>query len=155
MSSADVPTPGPDEHRRAAVSANHHAWTLLTVPSRSADEDEDMVRSAYAAAHHWQHARGAGPENEARAAYLVAKVLLLTGHPEGALRSADRSLRACEEHGLADFDLAYAHEIRARALAALDREDEAAWEWVAAVAVPIADPDDRALVEADFADRPV
>ena len=155
MPASGVPTIGPDEHRRAAVAANAQAWKLLTEPARTAAEDEDMVRGAYAAAHHWQHARGVGPENQARAAYLVARVLLLTDHPQGALRSADRSLQVCDEHTLLDFDLAYAHEIRARVLAALGRPDEAAWEWVAAVAVPIADPQDRALVEADFADRPV
>lgn len=155
MPAADVPTLGPDEHRRAALAANAQAWALLTRPTRSDLQDEDLVRCAYAAAHHWQHARGAAPENAARAAYLVARALLLTGHPQGALRSADRSLQVCQTHALTDFDLAYAHEIRARSLAALGRTDEAAWEWVAAVAVPIADPGDRALVEADFADRPV
>jgi len=52
--------------------------------------------------------------------------------------SADRALAVCTEHGLYDFDLAYAHE--AAAAASLAR------------AVPIADPEDRTLVERDFAD---
>ena len=50
------------------------------------------------------------------------------------------------------IDLAYAHEARARALHALRRSDEAAAAWAAARAVDVADPEDRAIVEADFAD---
>ena len=53
------------------------------------------------------------PANEARASYLVAKALLATGQPEAALRAADRCLRVCRQHDLADFDLAYGHEARA------------------------------------------
>ena len=56
--------------------------------------------------------------------------------------------------GLADFDLAYAHEARARALACLGRSDEAADELAAARAVPIADAEDRAIIESDLAAGP-
>ena len=55
------------------------------------------------------------------------------------------------QHGLVDFDLAYAHEARARALQALGRTDAAADAWAAAKAVPIADPEDQAIVDADLA----
>ena len=60
----------------------------------------------------------------------------------------------CEADGLGDFDLAYAHELRARSLAGLGRDAEALQAWAAALAVEIADPEDRAIVEADFADAP-
>ena len=56
--------------------------------------------------------------------------------------------------GLVDFDLAYAHEARARALACLGRLDEAAAQLAAARAVEIADADDRAIVEGDLAAGP-
>ena len=56
--------------------------------------------------------------------------------------------------GLADFDLAYAHEAKARALKALGREVEAAAEWAAAKGVYVADPEDRAIVDAYLADGP-
>jgi hypothetical protein len=75
-----------------------------------------MLRRAYAAAYHWRRAARSGPENEARASYLIAKALLRAGLPEASLRSADRCLGTCNEHKLVDFDLAYAHESRARAL---------------------------------------
>jgi hypothetical protein len=68
------------------------------------------------------------------------------------LRSADRCLAVCRDHGLTDFDLAYAHEARARALRELGRDQEAAETWAAATAVPIAEQDDRDIVAADFMD---
>jgi predicted RNA polymerase sigma factor len=71
------------------------------------------------------------------------------------LRAADRSLRTCTGNGLTDFDLAYAYEVRARALRALGRADEAEREWRRAVAVPIADPEDAEIVRADLAVQPV
>jgi predicted RNA polymerase sigma factor len=58
----------------------------------------------------------------------------------------------CAEHGIADFDLAYAHEARARALKALGRVDEAEAAWARAVATPVADLEDKAVVDADLAD---
>jgi hypothetical protein len=56
--------------------------------------------------------------------------------------------------GLQDFDLAYAHEARARALACLGRLDEAAAELAAAHAVPVADDEDRKIIEGDLAAGP-
>jgi uncharacterized protein YndB with AHSA1/START domain len=111
-------TPEGDWHRRQGVEANNAVYELLD-RDRSPDEDEDMLRGAYAAGYHWQRATAAKPENEARASY---------------------------------FDLAYAHEARSRALSALGRTDEAAAAASLARAVPIADPEDRTLVERDFAD---
>jgi hypothetical protein len=86
--------------------------------------------------------------------WLLAKVQLLAGHPDTSLRYAEACMAQCRDHGLDDFDLAYAYEARARALAALGRLDEAAADWAAAKAVPIADDDDRALVESDLAVGP-
>lgn len=92
-----------------------------------------------------------GPENEARALYLIGKAQLALGRGDLALDDDERCLAQCRQAGLADFDLAYAYELRARSLWALGRADEARHEWAAARAVPIADPEDRAVVEADFA----
>jgi uncharacterized protein YndB with AHSA1/START domain len=141
-------------HRAQAVAANNAAWELLDDDARGVDGDEELLRRAYTAAYHWQRAAGAEPANEARACYLVAKALLATGQPEAALRAAERCLRVCREHDLTDFDLAYAQEARARALRTLGRHQEAAAAWAEATAVPVADPEDRAVVEADFAGYP-
>ena len=149
----DSPAPTPadgDWHRRQAVQANNAAHPLLDA-ARDAARDEELLRLAYAAAYHWERATGRSPANDARAAYMISRALTATDQPARGLVSADRCLALCVEHELADFDLAYAHEARARALHALGRADEAAAAWRSARSVEVADPEDRAIVEADFA----
>lgn len=145
-----VTEPADGWHRSQAVDANNSIWELLDA-ERSADDDEELLRRAYAAAYHWDRAAGRGPEHAARAAYMIAKAQLAVGHPALALAAADRCTALCAANGLADFDLAYAHEARARALHALGRTDEAALAWQAAHDVAIADPEDRAILDGDLA----
>jgi uncharacterized protein YndB with AHSA1/START domain len=114
---ADSPPDGAgaagDWHRAQAIEANNAVWGLVGNVHRAADDDEQMLRSAYAAAYHWQRATGAGPVNEARASYMIAKAHLLAGSPELSLGAAQRSMDVVRANGLIDFDLAYAHEARA------------------------------------------
>jgi hypothetical protein len=141
------------EHRAEAIECNNSTWQMIEA-ERTPANDEEMLRRAYAAAYHWQRAADRGPENEARSLWLLAKVHLLAGHPGMSLEYADASAQQCADNGLADFDLAYAYEARARALQAMGRSAEAEVLWAAAKAVPIADPEDRAMVEADLATGP-
>jgi uncharacterized protein YndB with AHSA1/START domain len=151
---ARVEDVGGNWHRQQAVEANNATWELIDLPARTADQDEEMRRRAYAAAYHWDRAAGREPVNSSRADWLLAKVHLLAGDPAASLRHAERSMATCREHGIDDFDLAYAHEATARALQALGRDDESAREWAAAHAVPVADDEDRAKVEEDLAEGP-
>ncbi len=141
-------------HRTMGIEANNSTWELIEKADRTPEDDEDMLRRAYAAAYHWERAKGRGPANDARAVWLQSKVQLLTGQAERALHYGDRCLALCTEHGLVDFDLAYAHECRARALKALGRDAEATEEWARAKAVPIADPEDQAILDGDLAVGP-
>ena len=141
----------PDQHRAAGIVANNSIWDLLGEPA-TPERDEELLRRAYAAAYHWQRAARRTPENEIRARYMLSKVHTLVGLAERGLHYADACMAGCVEHGRADFDLAYAHEARARALKALGRSEEAAAAWQAALDTPVADPEDRAVVEADMAD---
>jgi uncharacterized protein YndB with AHSA1/START domain len=151
---AVTPTPEGDWHRRQGVEANNAVHGLLE-RERTPDEDEDLLRHAYAAAYHWQRAPDTGPAHEARASYMVARALVATGQAERGIVNADRVLAICTEHGIGDFDLAYAHEARSRALSASGRTEEAALEAVLARSVPIADPEDAVIVERDLADLPI
>jgi hypothetical protein len=56
--------------------------------------------------------------------------------------------------GLADFDLAYAHEARARALACLGRRQEALTERALAASIEIGEDEDREIFIADLATEP-
>lgn len=149
-----VDEPAAEWHRAQGIEANNGIWDLVGKEGRTAEDDEEMLRRAYASTYHWARAARRVPANDARGAYMLAKVQLLVGQPELSLRYADRVMSVCVEHGLVDFDLAYAHEARARALQALGRVDEAAIAWQEAKAVPIADPEDQAILDADLAVGP-
>ncbi len=153
--SGPAPDPSADWHRAQAIEANNATWAHLDAIRAGTRSATGVVRGAYAAAYHWERARGAGPVNEARSRYLIGKAWLALGRPELGLHYGEQTLQQCRSHDLADFDLAYAHELRARALGELGRHTESEQAWRQARSVPIADPEDRAVVEADFADAPV
>ena len=142
------------EHRRQGIDANNSTWELLDGRELTPDEVDDALGRAYAAAYHWRRAAGRGPANAARASWLVSHVHAVVGHGELALHHADRCTAVVAEAGLVDFDLAYAHEARARALACLGRLDEAAAELAAARAVPIANDEDHKILESDLTSGP-
>ena len=142
-----------DWHRTQAIECHNGAWEMVAA-ERTPTNDDQLLRRAYASAYHWERASGRGPQNEVRSRYMIAKAHLLASNAEASLRDARSCLAGCREHGLDDFDLAYAHEAVARALAALGHDAESRSEWAAALAVVIAEPDDREIVRADFADAP-
>ena len=140
-------------HRTQGIECNNSTWEMIEA-ERTPDNDEEMLRRAYASAYHWARAARRVPANDARGAWLLSKVQLLIDQPELSLRYADRCMAVCQEHGLADFDLAYAHEARARALKALGDDIGAAQSWEMAKAVPIAHAEDQAILDADLAVGP-
>ncbi len=141
--------PEGDWHRRQGVETNNALWALLDADPFDAEE---ALRTAHTSAYHWQRARDRGPANEIRGAYMIGKVQLTAGHPDLAMSYADRTIADCETHGIADFDLAYAFELRARSLKALGRTADARVAWGAARGVEIADPADAEILARDFAD---
>ncbi len=146
-----------DDHRRHGVEANNSTWELLGRDDRDdfgADEVDDLLGRAYAASYHWRRAARRGPENAARASWLLSRVHAVLGHGDLALHHAERCAAVTADAGLKDFDLAYAHEAMARALACLGRLDEAEVELAAARAVEVIDPEDRSIVEGDLAAGP-
>ncbi len=70
---------------------------------------------AHASRHHWE-AVGT-PVNLARGERLCPRVYAVLGRGEPALHHARRVLELCQEHGIGDWDLAFAHEALARASA--------------------------------------
>ncbi|MEI8239565.1 MAG: SRPBCC domain-containing protein [Actinomycetota bacterium] len=142
--------PAADWHRAQGIETNNAMWDLLDAEP-SAERDEELLRHAYASAYHWQRAARRGPENEIRASYMLSKAHWKVGLAERALHYADRCLAMCSEHGVADFDLAYGHEMRARSLKVLGRHAEAVAEWQRALDTAVADPEDKAIVDADLA----
>jgi hypothetical protein len=93
-------------------------------------------------------------ENLARGEWLCSRVYAVLGRAEPCLHHARRVLEICEQHGIGDWDLAFAHEAIARALS-LAGDHEAALEAVrAARGVVIAGDESRELLESDLSTLP-
>jgi hypothetical protein len=135
------------DERQRGVDLFNATWRLI----ESREDDDLMLHTAHASAYHWAAAPECTPANRARAEWLVSRVSALCELPDAALRHARRCLRWCEEHGLEDWDLAYAYEALARASKLTGDEAAAARYADRAAAVPIEDADDRDLLEQDLA----
>jgi hypothetical protein len=141
------------DDRQTAVDLFNSVWTLLRRDDRTPDEDAAMVHAAHASVHHWSKA--GTRTNLARGEWQVSRVYCVLGRGEPALWHARRCLALCEAEGLKDWDLAYAHEAVARALAVSGDLVAARKSAAAAAAVPVAEDDDRELVESDLATLPL
>ncbi len=141
------------DHRQLAVDAFNHVWTLLEKDDRTPDEDDELLHEAHASTYHWLKAPECRPENRVRGEWISSRVYATLGRGEPALHHARRCLELCEQHAVADFDLAYAYEAHARASAVVG-DDERARRYAAAAREAgerIADADDRELLFGDLA----
>lgn len=136
------------DERQLAVDLYNGLWPLLEKSDRTPDEDAQLVHQAHASLYHWSNV---GTEvNRARGEWMCSRVYSVLGRPEPALWHAQRCLELAEPIG--DWDLAVAHEARARAFAVAGNTERALAALADARAVPIAEADDREVVERDLAD---
>ncbi|MDX6512948.1 MAG: hypothetical protein QOE36_2452 [Gaiellaceae bacterium] len=142
----------PEQHRALAVELFNRAWELMALADRGPAEDDRLLHTAHASRHHWGEV--GAPENLARGEWQCSRVYVVLGRAEPALHHARRCLELCEEHGLADWDLAYAHEALARAHALAGDADAAAGHRELAGSIRIADPEDREHLLEDLATLP-
>lgn len=144
----------PEQTRRLAVDLFNEVWRLMERDARTVADDDRMLHAAHASRHHWGEI--GAPENLARGEWQISRVYTVLGRPEPALHHARRCLDICVEHGIGDWDLAYAHEALARAhLAAGDRDLAIASRRDAErAAQDIADAEDREHLEHDLQTLP-
>ncbi|HYG76331.1 MAG TPA: hypothetical protein VEK08_15100 [Planctomycetota bacterium] len=147
-------TLSPEQHRRVAVDLFNHVWTLIEKKNRTPEECDNMIHAAHASRHHWGVV--GTPINLARGEWQVARVYAVLNRPEPALFHGRRCLEVCEENGIGDFDIAYAHEAIARAHAAAGRFDESRrhTELARLTGEKIKEKDDRDLLLSDLATIP-
>jgi DNA-binding transcriptional MerR regulator len=149
---AAEPPLGTGDERELAAALFNGVWTLMETEDRTPAQDDRMLHMAHASRYHWEQV-GTGA-NLARGEWLCSRVYAVLLRPEPALHHARRVLELCVEHGLGDWDLAFAHEAIARALAVAGDAAGAEAEIRAARDVPIADDEDRELLERDLAGIP-
>ena len=146
----------PEQRRRLAVDLFNHAWTLLRMPERTPEQDDELIHAAHASRHHWAEVGTAA--NLARGEWQVSRVYATLGRAEPALYHAGRCLACCEgaPDELEDWDLPYAYEALARAHAVAGNEAEAKRLAARARALgeEIEDDEDREQFEGDLQTLP-
>jgi len=136
-------------HRWFAVECNNLCWDLTTA-TRTPQQDARMLHAAHAAAFHW------GCVGEAvhhmRADQLLAHVHALLGMGDTALRYALSCRQYFATNETPDWELAFTHAILAQAAAVAGDASLHASTYAEARSAmdAIADPEDRAIVEATF-----
>ncbi|RLQ93116.1 hypothetical protein [Falsibacillus albus] len=99
-------------HRELAVQYFNKVWDLMEMKERTIEEADEMVHMAHASRLHWGFV--GEPVNKARGEWQISRVYTVVDRSEPALYHAQRCLDICLEHGIGDFDLAFAYEALAR-----------------------------------------
>ena len=136
-------------HRYFAVECNNRAWDLCG-QVRTAEEDDEMLDNAHAAALHW---RAVGtPLNHMRARTLLADVHALLGHGRSALAFATEMRAYFLAQETADWELALVHTVYAHAAYAAGEMESYRAAYAAATAAldAVVDPEDREIVRQTF-----
>lgn len=149
-----APPMEPDDERHLAAALFNATWTLLEKDDRTREDDDAMVHMAHASAHHWRQV--GKPENVARGEWQCSRVYAALHRAEPCLHHAQRTLDLCQQHGLGDFDLAFAYEALARghAIAGDTAQARAYTEQALAAAEDIKDDEDRELLLTDLGTIP-
>ena len=102
-------------HRKQAIDLFNFTWTLIDKSDRTSAESDLMIHTAHSSRYHWGMV--GKKVNFARGEWQIAHVYTLLGLTQSALYHAQRCLDQCLADDIGDFDLAYAYEGVARALA--------------------------------------
>ena len=139
-------------HHYMGIEMNIQTWNLLSKKDRNEQDDARMINFAKASLYHWRKSPKYLPVNEQRGQWMISHVYAVLGKGEEALNYAEETLRLTEEHGLKDFDLAYAYECMARAYAAMGNNEECKkwWEKAKSAGELIQDKEDKKYFNGDF-----
>lgn len=133
--------------RRLASQANNRAWTLAEQPTRTANEDEEMLQAAHAAMYFWNIVGNAN--QRAQAAQLVAHAYALLQLPGPAAHYLAKSQPLLLSDAALPWQRAMAHAVAANVAAA--QGDHSAhrehYRLAAELAAALGDRD-RAVVQA-------
>jgi hypothetical protein len=138
--------------RALATELYNRCWEILELPSRSNEDDVELMTAAFASRYHWLKV-GSG-EQWIVSDWMVARAAGVVGAPELSLVFAQRAHAAAQDRDSPDWLVASTAEGVARAYAAAGNAEEfAKWNALAGRLVEaIGDPEDRTLIAGQLAD---
>jgi hypothetical protein len=133
-----------------ASKANNRAWALAEQPSRTSDDDEEMLQAAHASAHLWKSIGSV--RNDALASMLLAHVYALLKLPNPARHYLARSTAFYVSEPPEPWEAAFLHVIGANvAHATGDAISHRARYVLADTAIrDLANPEDRRILQSSF-----
>ncbi len=137
--------------RKLAGALFNRTWDLLTQQRRTREDDQELLRTAFASAYHWYRVGNA--RNFSIAEWQLARVYAALRRPEPAVVHAERSLRYAKRAHLAPFYVAYGHEGLARAysISGAARPRDSHLREARRLASKVRDREARRALEADLA----
>lgn len=141
------------DERALAAQLFNSTWTLLEKEKRTTEEDDRMLHMAHASRFHWDNI--GDDQNRAIGEWQCSRVYATLRRAEPALFHATRCLDYAERDGIDDWVRASAYEALARAHAVAGDLESARDARDKALAVEIADPEDRDVVLADIDTLPI
>jgi hypothetical protein len=102
-------------HKYFSAQCFNNTWDYLDIPERTAEQDEEMLRSAMASHWHWTQRKDYGPVSESIASWQVSRVFAVLGQSDNAHRYGQRALDALEGQENLPFYQGYGYEALARA----------------------------------------
>jgi len=136
-------------HRGFAAAANNRAWEL-SVQTRNAAEDQEMLNAAHASAWHWTKV---GSElNRMRATMLLAEVHALLGLGQSALAYADEMRNYFLGVQSPDWEVAFVYVVHAHAASAAGESEKHRCSYGLAVAAleAVSNEKERSIVASTF-----
>jgi hypothetical protein len=102
-------------HRFFSAECFNRAWDFIKIASRTAEEDEEMLRLSLASTWHWTQREDYGPTQLAVGYWQTAHIYTLLGQLENARRYGLLCLEVSQKEGAGPFAQGYAYEALARA----------------------------------------
>lgn len=146
MTSFDLPA----AHRHFAPNCFNQTWELLDQPTRTEEEDRELLARAWASLYHWRQRPDVGPRELSVGYWLLSRVYAVLRQGAEARRYATISLGYADE--LPPFYRGYAYEGLARAALVLDDRTarQTALQAANACLSEVTNQDEHTLLEADL-----
>ena len=104
-------------HRQLGVQFFNKIWDYLKKPTRTNEENAEMLLYANSSLLHWKLYDGCTQVNMQRGEYILAKAFVYAGDAENGDKYGEKCMKTTLKHKreMEDFDIAYGYQIVALA----------------------------------------
>jgi hypothetical protein len=140
-------------HKFFSTHCFNKAWDLIDQPSRTPEEDEEMIRLSLASTWHWKQRDDCTQENLSVSFWQTSRIYSILEQADNTRRYARLCLDASQGEDVAQFYLGYAYEALARAesLVGNTSQMEHYLNQSSSIAAALPDSDEKQMLLDDLA----